>query len=152
LWGNQQGGLLLTTPEVRSVDEHLTGVLEMMLSSNESITARAAARHLHVAASTITRNPERRALLAKYVSDQKRLRDIMISADKMSKEKLVQQVASRDRRISELERRLQILTASHKAMLLAIGEAGGMAAWQRFFASYESIRMELHGLQPIRHT
>lgn len=43
----------------------------------------------------------------------------------------------KDERIADLERQVALLTASHKAIILAVGELGGLRAWQRFFPHYD---------------
>jgi hypothetical protein len=39
-------------------------------------------------------------------------------------------------RLEEVEARNQLLVASHRAMLSAVGELGGTRAWLRFFANH----------------
>jgi len=126
-----------------SFEDRLVVVLEAMLDADQDITARAASRALQVAPSTITRVPSRALLVERYRNDQMRLRRISTLADKTSKANLSKRIDQRDRRIAELEKKVQILTASHRAMLLAVGEAGGMAAWRRFFERYDDVRKEL---------
>lgn len=127
-------------------DERLSTVLDEMLASATKITARSVSRRLEVSASTITRSSVRRDLLNRYQLEQKRLNAIVAQTDPLSRERLIQQIAAKDAKIAELERLVQILTASHKAMLIAVGEQGGTAAWQRFFADYERIREDLANL------
>jgi hypothetical protein len=131
------------------IDEYLANILDEMLSSASKITARSVSRRLSVAPSTLTRNNERMQLLQQYQQEQRRLQAIVARSDPLSKENLVKKIADRDRKISELNRLVQILTASHKAMLLAVGEIGGTAAWQRFFATYERIRVDLRKLDVV---
>lgn len=54
-----------------------------------------------------------------------------------STDKLQQALAARDEQVAALTRKVQLLTASHKAILLAVDEVGGTNAWARFFASYK---------------
>lgn len=68
---------------------------------------------------------------------------------KRSKEKVAADLTSKDQRIAELERQVDILRASHLAMIRAVGELGGMRIWLRFFESHKSIRDELHKLQAM---
>lgn len=42
-----------------------------------------------------------------------------------------------------------LLVASHKAMLLAVGEMGGMTAWRKFFPAWEETREQLKQLQAL---
>lgn len=129
-----------------AIDGRLTGLLDHMLSSAVRITARSVAKMLGVAPSTITRSAHRYEILLAYQEKQKYLDSVAAQADPLSKEKLVRQIADRNAKISELTRLVQLLTASHKALLVAVGELGGTAAWQRFFADYEQIRADLDRL------
>ena len=132
-----------------TIEDRLEPILQALLSTNEDITARCVSRKMSVAPTTITRVPARMALVERYREDQNRLRRIAASADKGSKENLIKKLAERDRQIEHLERKVQVLTASHRAMLLAIGEAGGLAAWHRFFEKYETIRSELQIMNAV---
>jgi hypothetical protein len=132
-----------------SVEDRLEHALQSLLVSNDDITARAVSRKMSVAATTITRIAARMELVKKYQADQNHLRRIAASADKDSKENLVKKLAEQARLIEDLERKVQILTASHRAMLVAVGEVGGMTAWHRFFQKHEAIRSELHNLNAM---
>ncbi|MBI4996677.1 MAG: hypothetical protein HZC22_07215 [Rhodocyclales bacterium] len=132
-------------------DESLIKVLDDLLDRDEDITARAVAR-LHPSighASTITRNPYRADLLAQYQAKQREVRSHIGRMAKRSKEKVAADLASKDIRIAELERQVDILRASHLAMIRAVGELGGMRIWLRFFEDHRSIRDELHKLQAM---
>jgi hypothetical protein len=133
----------------RELDERLPKLLDEMLSSAAEITAGSVSRRLNVAASTITRNVQRREQVFRYQQEQNRIKAVSARTDAVSREKLVRQIAERDEQIAELNRSVQILTASHKALLIAVGEMGGTAAWQRFFANYERIRMDLRQLSAV---
>lgn len=63
--------------------------------------------------------------------------------NKSSAETLIAKLAQRDAAIASLERRVEILTASHRAMLMAVGEVGGIAAWRKFFSNWDGVRKEL---------
>jgi len=69
-----------------------------------------------------------------------------VANNKSSAETLIAKLARRDAMIAHLERRIEILTASHRAMLMAVGEAGGIAAWRQFFSSWDAVRKELEDL------
>lgn len=129
-------------------DDSLIKVLNDLLDRDEDITARAVAR-LHPSighASTITRNPHRADLLAQYQAKQREVRAHIVRMAKRSKEKVAADLTIKDQRIAELERQVDILRASHLAMIRAVGELGGMRIWLRFFENHKSIRDELHKL------
>jgi hypothetical protein len=46
-------------------------------------------------------------------------------------------LADRDIRIAELESQVALLTASHVAMIRAVGELGGFSKWAQFYDSYD---------------
>ncbi len=46
-------------------------------------------------------------------------------------------------RIAELESQVALLTASHVAMIRAVGELGGFSKWAQFYESYRSSREQL---------
>ena len=51
--------------------------------------------------------------------------------------------ADKDIRIAELEATVQLLTASHLAMLRAVGELGGFSKWAKFYEQYREARDKL---------
>lgn len=129
-------------------DVLLKKILEELLSNDITITAREITRHHPTLkhASTITRSIERRTLLKEYQDKQKYLRKHISNSKKQSQSKLALQLAEKDKKIAELEKQIQILTASHIAMLKAVGEIGGVSAWVEFFKNNENIKNNLIGL------
>lgn len=127
------------------IDNEMEQILKEMLDRDEEITARAVIRrHSKLkAASSITRNLHRTVLLTRYQEKQAELRNWEKRVRKKSKENVAQDLAERDARIAELERQVEVLTASHVAMIRAVGELGGFSKWAKFFEHYQSIRDEL---------
>ncbi|HLO75269.1 MAG TPA: hypothetical protein VK196_02285 [Magnetospirillum sp.] len=136
------------TSEAEQTDRTFIAILDVMLQDNETITARAVARRLEGVdhASSITRDPWRNARLAEWQSRQTELRRIIERTDKCSKSNLAAALERKDARIRELEERVALLTASHRAMIHAIGEMGGMRAWSRFFDDYGAALERLRDL------
>jgi hypothetical protein len=128
------------TPEGEKHDRQFIDLLEAMLRDDETITARALARRLEGLdhASSITRDPWRKARVAEWQARQNDMRRLMEQANKQSKSNLAATLERKDARIRELEERVALLTASHRAMIRAVGE-GGMQAWLRFFADYQPL-------------
>jgi 16S rRNA G527 N7-methylase RsmG len=128
-----------------ALDMEMVKVLEGLLERNEEITARAVARlHPRIsAASSITRSESRAKLLAQYQDRQREIRGWHGKLSKLSKEKAAFSLAEKDERIAELERQVTILTASHVAMIRAVGEMGGFSAWRRFFERTKGVRDSL---------
>lgn len=129
-------------------DVLLKNILEELLNNDTTITAREITRHHPTLkhASTITRSIERRSLLKEYQDKQKYFRKHINNSKKQSQSKLALQLAEKDKKIAELEKQIQILTASHIAMLKAIGEVGGMSAWESFFSNADNIKKILINL------
>lgn len=127
-----------TDPEMRQV-------LDDLLSRDEDITARAVARlHPRInAASSITRSEDRSRLLAKYQQRQADFRRWRGRPGKLSGAAAASALADRDVRIAELESQVALLTASHVAMIRAVGELGGFSKWAQFYESYRSSRDQL---------
>lgn len=123
------------------LDDRIAKVLDAMLEGDVDITHRAVVRAVQglSAPSSITRDNYRRGLVEYYQSIQTERRSWVKRAQKASKATVIAQLAAKDLRIQDLERQNAILTASHKAMILAVGELGGMAAWHRFFESYDQV-------------
>ncbi|MEN3032023.1 hypothetical protein [Chromobacterium amazonense] len=129
-------------------DAEMKQILENLLANDEPITARAVAR-LHPkinAASTITRHPERSKLLEHYQERQEQYRRWSGRVSKQSKAATSVVLADKDIRIAELEKQVALLTASHVAMIRAVGELGGFSKWAQFFANYRESRIELEQL------
>ncbi|MCU1742005.1 hypothetical protein NTD90_32110 [Pseudomonas sp. 20S_6.2_Bac1] len=112
-----------------NLDDNRLSVLESMLENDERITAGAV--------STLTRDTFRRDLIAHYQQMQMARNQWVERAKKNSQKRLIASLAMKDERIEDLERQVALLTASHKAIILAVGELGGLRAWQRFFSHYD---------------
>lgn len=126
-------------------NEELIRILEQLLEADEDITARAVAR-LHSTikhASSFTRSTSRSALLSTYQAKQQDIRKYIVRNRKRSREKVASAFADKDMRIAELEKQVEILTASHVAMIRAVGELGGYSKWLRFFQDYQEIVVKL---------
>ncbi|MGO9603115.1 MAG: hypothetical protein ACLQAT_06885 [Candidatus Binataceae bacterium] len=126
-------------------DASMVAVLEDLVARNETITARAVARHHPSikAASSITRSESRKSLLAKYQEQQRQFRGWQGRISKQSKHKTAEALSKKDLRIVELERQVAQLTASHIAMIRAVGETGGFTKWVQFFHNFSEIRDQL---------
>ena len=138
-----------TTPS--SDDDQMREILETLLANDEDITARAVAR-LHPsinAASSITRSESRSKLLAEYQQRQTEYRRWRGRVAKRSGADTAASLADKDIRIAELEATVQLLTASHLAMLRAVGELGGFSKWARFYEQYRDARDKLAELGAI---
>lgn len=132
--------------------QELEAVLQRMLSDNVVITARSVIRQQNCPfkhASDITRQPERKKLLDHYQTRQSELRALVEKTDNQSRTNLQTRVARLTQENETLKAERDLLIASHKAMLLAVGEMGGMAAWRKFFPAWEETRQRLSQLQAL---
>lgn len=131
--------------QATALDDRIVKALEYMLEHGEDITYRAVVRAVEgiSAASSITRDHYRRSLVEHFQAMQTERQQWVKRVQKVSQTKTAAQLAAKDLRIDELERQVAILTASHKAMILAVGEMGGMTTWRRFFDEYDRASDEL---------
>lgn len=138
----------MTTPtfnNLSEVDDEIVKILEKMIEDEQNITVRGVIRnHSSLKApSSITRNVSRTEIVNYYINKQQELKSWQKRVGKTSKENLSKSLAEKDIKIAELERKVELLTASHVAMIRAVGELGGSAKWAAFFKDYQAIRNEL---------
>lgn len=130
----------------------LRAVLEQMLSSNVSITARAVTRESGSPfknASDVTRHAQRRAILEEFQQRQQAIRTLAENVDQESVTNLRRKVARLEESCLALRQSRDLLIASHKAMLLAVGEVGGMRAWVKFFPQWDQVRRSLQEMDAL---
>lgn len=126
-------------------DLEMREVLDDLLSRDVDITARAVARlHPRIrAASSITRSKERSHLLSQYQERQAEFRRWRGRPGKITGAAAASALADRDLHIAKLESRVAVLTASHVALIRAVGELGGFSRWAQFYDSYRDSRDRL---------
>jgi hypothetical protein len=134
-----------------SDDHQMREILETLLADDEDITARAVARsHPTIkAASSITRSESRSRLLAEYQRRQADYRRWRVRVARRSGADTAASLADNNIRIAELEATVQLLTASHLAMLRAVGELGGFSKWAKFYEHHRDARDKLAELGAI---
>jgi hypothetical protein len=127
---------------MKETDPEMREILEKMLTNDEDITARAVVRsHSSIkAASSITRSEARSKLLAQYQERQAEYRRWRGRVGKQSSANTAATLEQKEHRIAEREANVQILTASHLAMLRAVGELGGFSKWAKFYEQYRDVR------------
>jgi hypothetical protein len=122
-------------------DAVLEETLEGMLVEDVTISARAAVRRSNGAlkhATDITRNENRKAVLAAFCARQLAIRSAVERSGKRSRVELEKLVATKNAEIERLKGEKDLLIASHKAMILSITEMGGFSVWKRFFDRYQT--------------
>lgn len=130
----------------------LDEILQRMLNENINISARSVTREIDSPfkhASDVTRQPERKALLDQYQTRQRELRALMEKTEKQPRTYLQAKVARLTQENYALKGERDLLVASHKAMLLAVGEMGGISAWRKFFTVWDETREQLIQLQAL---
>lgn len=134
-----------------SYDEEMEQILQKMVDEDIDITARAVIRkHSKInAASTITRNKNRKEILLKYQEKQSEYRLWRKRLSKRSHSSAAMDMTTKDLRIKELESQVDVLTASHLAMIRAVGELGGFSKWTQLFENHESIISKLEALKSL---
>lgn len=132
-------------------DKLLEEILKELLENDIDITAREVARrHPHIAAaSTITRSSSRSALLEEFKGRQDEFRRWSRNSDKTSKSNMAMMLAEKDRQIAELHQQLEVLTASHVAMIRAVGELGGFVKWRQLFSLKETAPVALRKIVAV---
>jgi hypothetical protein len=132
-------------------DPVMERILAEMLDTDETITARSVAKK-HPAikhASSIIRIPARSYLLAQYQEQQRKFREWQHKSPKRSRDQIAAQLAQKDTRIAELERKVEILRVSHLAMIRTVGEMGGISKLLKLYEGYREVRRELDQLGVI---
>jgi hypothetical protein len=141
----------LLSETAHSIEQEMELILQEMLDADEEISARGVVRrHSQIkAASSITRSPERQNILARYQAKQEEFRIWRQRLARKGRDASAMTLADKDLRIAELERKVNLLTYSHVAMLRAVGELGGLAKWSQFFENFQHIRQELNVLGAV---
>jgi hypothetical protein len=124
------------------VDESMLRILESLLERDVNITARAVAR-LHPslkAASSITRSASRSALVAQFRLRQNEFRRWRGRVGRRAGDQNAAALVDKQSKIDQMERTVELLTASHIALLRSLGELGGFAKWAAFYARYQEAR------------
>lgn len=142
-----------TTEHIKA-DAEMCQILEELLAADIDISARAVARkHSSIkAASSITRHDSRRALLTQYQERQRAFRQWLLRLPKRSRANIAADMALKDNRIKELEKQVELLTASHLALIRTVGELGGFSKWTKFYDNYAEARRQLETMNALQVT
>lgn len=130
-------------------DQDIQEICQIMIDSDQTVTAREIARKVGISASSITRDPIRMSLIDSAKTKQGELRSWRKRQAKQSRNKDAESLADRDIRIAELEKQNELLIASHKAMILSVGEIGGMEGWRRFFPHWGEVENLLRDMKAM---
>lgn len=117
----------------------LNHILDLMIQEDEKITFRRVAERsegLFPHASSLTRNDNLRGIVDGAISRQADARAVATKYSKSSPARAAAKIAALEAEIKELKGKVELLTASHRAAILAIGRIGGMKAWREHFPAY----------------
>ena len=130
-------------------DPKVGAVCQQFLLEEETITVRAVARRLGIAHTTITRDAARKDQVDRCAALQSAARRIAQTHRGRIRAEESLDLAKARLRIEKLEREKALLLASHKAMLMAVGELGGMEGWKRLFPAYLTTEAELRAMDAM---
>lgn len=115
-------------------DPKIGKVCRELIAQNKKITIRAVAERTGVAHTTYSRDPKRKSQITRAQELQRLAWTIKRSHRGHAEPHESVAMARLHQRLEQAEARSQLLIASHRAMLSAVGEIGGTRAWLRFFA------------------
>jgi len=115
-------------------DPKIGKVCRELIAQNKKITIRAVAEVSGVAHTTYSRDPKRKAQITRAQEIQRLAWTIKRTHRGHVEPHESVAMARLRKRLEETEAHKQLLIASHRAMLSAVGEMGGTRAWLRFFA------------------
>lgn len=138
-------------PRIDPDNSILAALLSELLNYDIDITARELARRHPLIShpSGFTRDAERRLMVADAVKHQTHIRRLSEAPDVQKSESLTIKISSQRRKIEELERQVQVLVSGHVALISAVQIAGGTAALQRFWKTYQDMAGQLNELGAI---
>lgn len=117
-------------------------LLNRMVHEDEKISFRRLAERsegVFPHASSLTRNDRLRALVDDAISKQGEARAVAAKYSKSSPARAAAKIAALEAEIKELKYKVDLLTVSHRAAILAIGRIGGMKAWREHFPAYSEV-------------
>jgi hypothetical protein len=130
----------------------LDELLEAMIADDEDITVRAVCRRsdgVFKHATDITRNEARNEKVKSAITKQETIRTAVNQSSKKSRAELEKLVATKNAEIARLEIEKELLSASHRKMILAVAQMGGLPIWRQFFEGYQEVIDKLDSMGGI---
>lgn len=127
-------------------------LLNRMVQVDEKITFRRLAERsdgMFPHASSLTRNDRLRELVEDAISRQTEARAVAAKYSKSSPARAAAKIASLEAEVKQLKGKIELLTVSHRAAILAIGRIGGMKAWREHFPAYSEAINELSEMDAL---
>ena len=130
----------------------LEDALEEMILEDVDITARAVVRRIpdiFKSATALTRdNPQRLRMIEEAKQRQIAVRALHERANPKSRSALSTEVADLKVKLAQVEAERDLLIASHRALIRAVGEQG-LGALHRFYSEYVDVETKLRELGAI---
>lgn len=142
----------LPEDELDGPDPRIGNVCRELIAEDEKITLRTVASRLGVAHTTLSRDQARRDQVERARNLQKLAGSIRSTQRGHIKGSESLPLARANLRLKELEQENALLVASHRAMIMAVGEMGGMRAYRRFFEAHQEALAKLEKLKAIPDT
>lgn len=135
--------------DMNQPDEEVGKACHELIAAGEKITFRAVAKKIGVAHTTLSRDPDRKLQVENARNLQKLAQTIRGTQRGHISESESIPLAKARLRIKELEAENAMLIASHRGMIMAVGEMGGMRAYRRFFDAHQETLKKLEDLEAI---
>lgn len=133
-------------------DPRIGQICRELIAADEKITLRAVADKVGVAHTTLSRDKARRDQVERARNLQKLAATIRSTQRGHIKGSESLPLARANLRVKELEQDNALLIASHRAMIMAVGEMGGMRAYRRFFEAHQEALARLERMKAIPET
>lgn len=135
--------------------EFLLNLLKAMIDQDVDLTfrkvvERSQGRFRH--ASTFTRRHDLRAEVEAAQRHQAAVRKVASKISKSSPAILAERLTAAEAEVRKLKQQRELLVASHRAAILAIGKIGGMKAWREYFPIYSDAISSLQKLEALPET
>lgn len=138
--------------ELDNPDPRIGKVCRELITADEKITLRSVANRVGVAHTTLSRDKARRDQVERARKLQKLADSIRSTQRGHIKGYESLPLARANLRVKELEQENNLLIASHRAMIMAVGEIGGMRAYRRFFEAHQEALAKLEKMKAIPET
>lgn len=139
-------------PDANEKMRILEETLEAMILENITITSRSVISRLGGVLrnpSDITRNEKRNKLFVKFKDKQRAIRARLREKVDASPAQLAAQNAKLLTEVDKINSEKELLIASHRAAIIAIGEMGGAPLWLKFYKNYTGALNSLHTMGAV---
>ncbi len=135
------------------LDLALTRECERLLEKGEVPSARRLAQNLKCQPSTLTRDPVRSSIVAKFRAEFESRKQWGQRLEKSSARSGAVLLHKKEEEIKELQRQVDALLISHRSMIDFLRARGSFEEWRAFLARYVEVEkqlIELKEVEPFR--